>query len=85
MKRLFASYKTFDLVASTVVTVYNHASKAAGLYSRMIRCQYPDLRVRVVHGTAQDRCHVISDRQKRAKQYRAQEHANKRTKEVASS
>ena len=32
-KRLFsASYKTFDLVASTVVsvTIYNHASQSAG-------------------------------------------------------
>ena len=48
--RLFTgSYKTLDLVASTVVTVYNHASKSAGLYSGMVRCQYPDLRIRIVH------------------------------------
>ena len=50
MKRLFEKdYKSLDLVAPTVLSVYNHTSKSAGLYSRMIRCKYPDLRVRIVH------------------------------------
>ena len=83
MKRLFASYKTFDLVASTLVTVYNHASMVAGLYSRMIRCKYPDLRARIA--VAQPKSGVISDRQKRAKQYWPQDQANKRPEEAASS
>ncbi|OLP82874.1 putative ATP-dependent RNA helicase spindle-E [Symbiodinium microadriaticum] len=71
MKRRFTSYKTFGLVASNVVTVYNHASMTAGLYSRMSRRKYPDLRVSIVHD-------AISKRHKRAKQCWAQEQANKR-------
>ena len=66
MKRLFTDdYKAFDLVASTVVTVYNQAFKTGGALPQNDPMQAPDMRVHIVHDAeAPPKAGYVSDRQK---------------------
>ena len=77
-----ASWKRFDLFASTVITVHNQSAREAGLYTRMIRCQYPDKRVRIIHDAEAPAGPGLSDRHKRALSWHT--NASKRTKDVSS-
>ena len=84
MEALFPIFEDFDLVATTIQTVYNEAAESAGLYARMRKCPKPSKSMRIRHDWAAPPKpgEQLTDRAKRSQQFREQ--GGKRPKEAAS-
>ena len=62
------NWKIYDMISTTLMAIYNHFCKEAGLPCRMLRRRYPDLGVRIVHDAEAniDPRTGLSERHKRA-------------------
>ena len=62
------NWKIYDMISTTLMAIYNHFCKEAGLPCRMLRRCYPDLGVRIVHDAEAniDPRTGLSERHKRA-------------------
>ena len=80
----YENWKLYDMISSTLIAVYNHFCREAGLTSRMLRRKYPDLGVRIVHDAEAsiDPNTGLLERHKRALRLGSQ--ANKRSKDATS-